>query len=209
MSRTFEELPEEERLIIRSAILGLNAALRAEAADGVEAAAFKNEVLRSGQPDHIRKMLLANAAAVEFTDTAEISRRHAIITTFTGRALSQLLRELIENGSLSKSRINQVAELFKDDVTPNWQVDYVDGHAAIDLRLTFNSANGMMAYAILRLSELNAVRPTVLQCAECKTFRLIQSTGGDHITKFCSATCRNRFNVREFRRRQAKPRKPK
>jgi hypothetical protein len=112
-----------------------------------------------------------------------------------------LLAQLVRDGRpLPEPWFQQLVELFKSEVAPRWDIEPgKTGHAAISSRLSFNSALGLIAYVILRLSELSAQTPSLLQCSECDKFKIIESTGGDKISRFCSARCRNRFTVRKWR----------
>lgn len=204
----FEGLPSEEKVIIRTALAAVNTARSAESAQSIESVAFRNARLRSSGSNHIRDMLIANARQAGLENLVgpvgeEFEKRYDLIFRSSASALHTMLGHLVSEGRLPEAWFDQLAALFREDVVQVWDIERTKGgHADIRARLTFKSALGLMAYVILRLSALSADSRAVLQCPKCGAFKLIESTGGDRISRFCSTKCRVAFNVRSLRARE-------
>lgn len=200
---TFEQLPEQKRVLVRAAINALNGT--ANEVDGV---------LVRMQPPSAGATLLkkwkSDRAAAQWEavpDGAHIEkawRRHLAAVTETAFEESrQTLRTLVSTGRLPESTINDLFESYKADVNIRPQSKVIDGRVHLDEVFEFRSGIGLIHFAILQLSQLSADEPALLICAECGKFRLIQSTGGDKISRFCPGRrCANRFHQREHRKKQ-------
>ena len=131
------------------------------------------------------------------------------------RALTEmraLLAELAQTGKLSLGvqkgqgvgggGVASLAATFQQDRAFQDSVEFDDqGHARILVRLKFNSALGLVAYAILRLSELSTGSRALLACKECGTFKIPRYTRGDRRSDFCSDECSKSYNVSAYRQR--------
>jgi hypothetical protein len=206
---TFDALPLREKVAIRSAVRAINFVSVAKSATGIDAEAFKNRALRAGGRNYLYLNLVESAQRIGWTEATraeEIQARYEVLFRQAAVEMHAVLTALVREGRLPErgGLFNGLAATFMSDVVPAWSVHLTEsGNAELEMQLRFKSALGLIAYVILRLSEISAQKPALLICDECNQFKIIESTGGDVITRFCSKACRNRFNVREHRRRQS------
>lgn len=205
---TFDTLPNEERIAIRSAIRAVNSIHKANSAEDVNAEAFKNSALKKGGESYLFQHLEEAAKRIGWNEgrqAAELPQQYDRVFLQAATELRAALVTLVQDGRLPKrgDLFSGLAATFMSDVFAGWSVDLTEGgHAHIRMQPRFKSALGLIAYVILKLSEISEFKPAVLICQECEKLKLIESTGGDKISRFCSPKCRNRFGVREFRKRQ-------
>lgn len=216
---TFDQLPESEKIAVRSAIRAVNAVTEARSAEEIEGQAFKNRQLRGGGRGYLYEQLFESAKRAGRSDLsalhgAQLEARYDEMFRAAAVEMRSVLVDLVRTRRLPErgGAFLALAATFMSDVFAGWQVSLSEsGHAQIDLQLRFKSALGLIAFVILRLSEISAEARPLLQCAECGSFKLVESTGGDKPERFCSTKCRNRFTVRKWRSDQkvaaAKPRR--
>jgi hypothetical protein len=206
---TFDELPYLQKILIRAAINALNKS--ASMAD-VENLALANTRLRAKKsPRELLREKELLAAFERAEGGSHIKQAWDKYLDGLGlKALEELRRDLLvltQTGRLPQGVIESLANDLRSESKVEWQIDIVNGRPRICQQLTFGSGWAVISYALLHLAELTANNPILLACEECGNFKLIQSTGGGKISRFCSTRCRNRFNVRKWRR--SSPRKPK
>lgn len=73
------------------------------------------------------------------------------------------------------------------------------GYAEIFVRAKFRNALGLVAWAIIQLSQLRAHGHVILRCRECGAFKIVSVSKQQH---FCSPAHRNLYNVHAHRERQ-------
>ncbi len=89
-------------------------------------------------------------------------------------------------------------------VTP--KVEWRNGRPTLRTMWEFQNADGILAFTLLRLSQLWTPDYSPLVCCEeCDTFTLTEPRPGRPVTKYCSARCRNRANARRIRADQDNP----
>lgn len=228
---TFEQLPTREKVLIRAVLNALNQAHSEAEVEAIAFADKSLRVPKEPEDPLWKKQLrglrqrgdggkslrdaLAGKAVLPVAepdpwravpDGAAWKRRvEEGLLELDQRAFVELrdaLTVLIRTGRLPEELADSLVSLYASDVIRKTDVDVVDGHARFTDSLMFRSGYGAISYVLLRLSQLNSKEPILLICDECKQFKLIQSTGGDKISRFCSGVCRNRFTVREWRKTQ-------
>ena len=79
------------------------------------------------------------------------------------------------------------------------------GFAEIDVGIRFPTALGLVAWTIIRLSQLRAHGHVILRCAECREFKIASIRKPQ---RFCKPAHRNLYNV-HLHRSKARARKAK
>jgi hypothetical protein len=203
-TRSFGQLPIEEKVAIRMAINAMN---RSRSMLEVEQFALKDKSLRvpASLADRLRAHLQQRKreAWVATQDGARIEKAYnAYVEGLAGPAFEQLraaFSELARTGRIPAPMADYLALHYRHGVVMQPHVEFVSGRARCSQKLLFRDGDAVIALAMLRLSELSAHSPAFLQCAECGKFQIIESTGGDKISRFCRSRCRNKFTVRKWR----------
>jgi hypothetical protein len=202
---TFDQLPDDEKTAIRSAIRAVNAVGAARSEKEIEAQAFANPRLRAGGRGQLYQVLHESAKRAGWSDQdsqgARLEARYDEFFRAIAVEMRAVLAELVRTGTIPYNG-GWIAPAFLSNTEARLIVSLEDARARISSRLHFKNALGLIAFVILKVSELSAEGPPLLQCAECGIFKIIQSTGGDKPERFCSTKHRNRFNVRKWRAEQ-------
>lgn len=221
---TFKGLPKSERSALLGGIAALNAVVAyktkraAVTAAQIEAAAFKNrgDLHQPGKSNYLRETIKATARSngwsdVEIEDTraAVVQKSYDLNFVAAVVEMGDVLEQLIEHKRLlarplpGSGGFGSLAATFNSDALfePARVVLNEKGFAEIDTRMKFTTALGLVAWTIIKLSQLRSHGHVVLRCAECREFRI---TSVSKKLRFCSNDHRNLFNVHRFRARAAK-----
>jgi hypothetical protein len=203
---TFKALPKGEQAALLGGIAALNsvAAYRskriAATADEIEKVAFRNcHVLhKPGKTDYLRVSIEAAGTPASDLHKAYDAAYVAAIVEM-GEVLEKLItaKRLPEQGGL----FLRLAAKFDADVlvAPARIILTEKGDTEIDMGMRFRTALGLVAWTIVRLSQLRS--HVVLRCAECGEFKIASVSKP---LRFCSPAHRNAYTVRAFRARAAK-----
>jgi hypothetical protein len=74
------------------------------------------------------------------------------------------------------------------------------GFGEIDVGMKFKTALGLVAWTVIKLSQLRFYGHVVLRCAECREFKIVSVS---RRRSFCSTRHRTLFNVHKLRARRA------
>lgn len=196
----FEQLPEDDRVLIRTLVntinkppssrMGLDRSMRVETRPKGRAITRLHAIefnISEVEMEHRERALEERLNRILPAAMDEVRE------TLTALARSKRLPE----GFASRHRRTVFSDALRVEVS------IADGRAQFRQRLQFESSMAAVQYAILRLSQITTEdSAALLICEECAKFKLIESTGGDKISRFCSSTCRNRFTVRAWRESQ-------
>jgi hypothetical protein len=228
---SFKRLSEAERSAIHAAIRALNTVATAKVGKSagavtpreIEAEAFKNsssDLRESGASLYMQQWLEALARGNPSVARADVHARHDALYVQVIKGMAEALNSLILKKRLDArvhgaprepgwiGYVGVIIGAYNADAVPQHGSVSISerGHAEILWRMRFRSALGLVAWAILTLSAIVAHELVVMRCAECGRFKIV---GVRKPTRFCSPEHRNLFNVRQFRARAAKARKPK
>lgn len=216
---SFKSLPAGEQAALRGGIAALNAVVAykgkraATTAREITAAAFANcaDLYAPAESDYLLESIKATANSkgwtsqeIEVTRAADVRKSYDINFVAAIVQMSELLEQLVKHKKLLArgGAFPSLAATFNSSVVlePASLVLNDRGFAEIDIRMKFRTALGLVAWTIVRLSELRSHGHVVLRCAECREFRI--TSVRKHL-RFCSPGHRNLFNVHQFRARRA------
>jgi len=200
----FGELPADERALIRSVLNALNRANNSE--DFAKLALHhkrhdarpRARVDRTPIPDALLREMEQDAGDPKNVTFWDQYWRDQI------NPLREALTAVAHGEKLSPNLTDELISTFDAFVVATPVVDVSDGKISIRTPLRFKDATGAAAFAILRVAQLSVDEPAILCCEECGTFALILPSVGSRMSRFCSTTCRNRFNQRKFRAKPAR-----
>lgn len=109
------------------------------------------------------------------------------------------LPEFIRTGKLSDSAREMLVSLYDEEVIDQRRVEPIDGRLQFVHPVQFRSGLGAVAYGVILLSHLGSTEPVLLICEKCQKLKLIEPTGGDKSSRFCSTKCRVNFHVQKHR----------
>lgn len=231
---SFQLLSEPEQAAIHAAVRALNVAATAKqdatrpAPQEIENAAFlrESQTLREpdSQSDYMRGWLESLERSNPTVPPSVIQGRRDAMYLQAIDHMSAALEQLIRTKALKMrprkgsppgwtGNSGVIIGAYHADAVPQHGSVSIDarGRAQITLRMRFRSALGLIAWGILTLSGIIASERAVIRCIECGAFKIV---GVRKPQRFCSAKCRNKFTVREWRRkrdqsRRTKARRPK
>jgi hypothetical protein len=219
-------LPAREQAAIRGAIGALNAVVpyrnkvAATMAAAVTALAFEKcpQVRATGETDPLLESIKATARArkgwseaqIEGEGAPDVQKSYDINFVAALEQMGDVLERLIKDKRLfgragpgwaaGGGAFASLAATFMGHT--KFQPDGVrlneKGFAEIVPGLRFQTALGLVAWAILRLSQLRAHGHVVLRCAECREFKIASIRKPQ---RFCSPHHRNLYNVHRYRAR--------
>ncbi len=206
MKSVFDTLPPEEQRLIRAAAN----AVSAETLGKAEARAFVKESNRWDGS-------LANTRRA--SDNPPISEQLAHLLVEDGRSqwaehwqaygrqeYVRAFRHLATTKKIADDDQQWLIETVEKTTNFVLVAVFTDGRATVTLQPKFSNPDGMIAYALLRLSEISA---RIVVCDECGRVDIPEPRVGAPTTRFCSSKCRNRFNQRKLRTSKRQPRNGK
>jgi len=186
-STTFDTLPDEEKGRIRAALRALSRADSYLQAYDIALAAPHDSAGWSAKERASYEFQLE-----EWGEPLRESQRHE------WDERREQLAQLARTGSLPLATLQKLKATFETGIVVTPVVNLHGGHPEISLPFKFITPEAAVAFAFLRLAQLSTrARPAVLLCAECKEFRVIESTGGRRSSGYCGDACRYRFNTRK------------
>jgi len=219
----FKALPPGEQAALRGGIAALNAVVAykrkraAASAREITAAAFAKcaELHAPAESDYLLDSIKATAKSkgwsreeIDVTRAADVHKSYDLNFVAAVVQMGDVLEQLVEHKRLLASGgvFASLAATFNSSVVlePGALVLNEKGYAEVEQRIRFRTALGLVAWTIIRLSQLRAHGHVVLRCAECREFRIASIRKA---TRFCSPEHRNLFNVRQFRARAARKNK--
>jgi hypothetical protein len=217
---TFKLLPEVEQAALRGGIAALNAVTAYKdkravtTAREVTAAAFASceELQAPATSDALRDSIKATAKSrgwsheeIEVTRAADVQKSYDINFVAAVVQMGDLLEQLINNKRLLArgDSFGALAATFNSNVLfePARVVLNEKGFAEIDVGMKFKTALGLVAWTVIKFSQLRSHGHVLLRCAECGEFKIASIRKPQ---RFCKAAHRNIHNVHQFRARARK-----
>jgi hypothetical protein len=222
----FKSLPAVEQAAIVGAIAAVNAVTPYKRPAVTTAADIDHVAFRAiadqhapGNTNFLRESIIANARHKGWSEeriaspegAAVVQQSYDINFVDAVRQMGEVLADLITD----KRLLGRAGQKFAAGggsfaslaATVNSDVQFLPGRVVLNAKgfaeftpqIKFGTALGLIAWAIIRLSELRSHGHVVLRCRECNHFKIVSVSKQQH---FCSPAHRNLYYVHAHRERQ-------